>query len=246
MGYFGATKFVDFVNERYEELNGDGAKTSSAPPAPTFAPTPAGNVLANKMWRERAAEREAERASSWDEEDSELTLRSAPEIFFGGLENLAKDPKGWLFGSPSPLYSNARAVADAPTTPTATAAPPPVAATPAPAEAAPAVSDFRSDFLSSATPPRPVSPPVPLDDAPPEVPPAETAAPPAPRAPETAAAASGRVVPTGSAGYLKRKKRRAERAQREEQPDAERVAPSTPEEVEAARRGEYDFYPGKE
>ena len=33
-------------------------------------------------------------------------LRSAPEIFFEALVNLGKNPLGWLFGPPSPLYSN--------------------------------------------------------------------------------------------------------------------------------------------
>jgi hypothetical protein len=33
-------------------------------------------------------------------------LRSAPDIFFGGLGNLAQNPLGWAFGPPSPLYSN--------------------------------------------------------------------------------------------------------------------------------------------
>ena len=38
---------------------------------------------------------------------SGVAERSAPEIFFGGLDNLRVDPKGWWFGAPSPLYSNA-------------------------------------------------------------------------------------------------------------------------------------------
>jgi len=33
--------------------------------------------------------------------------RSAPDILFGGLSNLGKDPLGWCFGPPSSLYSNA-------------------------------------------------------------------------------------------------------------------------------------------
>ena len=33
--------------------------------------------------------------------------RSAPDILFGGLGNLGKDPFGWCFGPPSSLYSNA-------------------------------------------------------------------------------------------------------------------------------------------
>ena len=35
--------------------------------------------------------------------------RSAPDILLGGLDNLSKDPLGWCFGPPSPLYSNAGA-----------------------------------------------------------------------------------------------------------------------------------------
>jgi hypothetical protein len=60
-------------------------------------------------------------------------LRSAPEILFGALENLAKNPLGWLFGPPSPLYSNLPRDAPRPTypaagqrrTPAMTWAPPP-------------------------------------------------------------------------------------------------------------------------
>lgn len=39
--------------------------------------------------------------------------RSAPEIFFTGVENLGKEPFGWLFGKPSALYSNLPAAAPA-------------------------------------------------------------------------------------------------------------------------------------
>ena len=35
--------------------------------------------------------------------------RNAPDILLGGLDNLSKDPLGWCFGPPSPLYSNAGA-----------------------------------------------------------------------------------------------------------------------------------------
>jgi len=37
--------------------------------------------------------------------------RSAPDIFWGGISNLAKDPSGWFFGKASPLYSNLTATA---------------------------------------------------------------------------------------------------------------------------------------
>ena len=46
-------------------------------------------------------------------------LRSAPEIFFTGLKNLLKDPLGWLFGPPSPLYSDLPRDAPRPTYPPA-------------------------------------------------------------------------------------------------------------------------------
>ena len=32
--------------------------------------------------------------------------RDAQEIFFTGINNLAKDPTGWIFGKPSPLYGD--------------------------------------------------------------------------------------------------------------------------------------------
>ena len=32
--------------------------------------------------------------------------RSAPDIFWNGLSNLADDPLGWFYGAPSPLYSS--------------------------------------------------------------------------------------------------------------------------------------------
>merc|ERR1719161_3082650 len=37
---------------------------------------------------------------------AEGELNNAEEIFMSGMENLGKDPTGWLFGKPSPLYSN--------------------------------------------------------------------------------------------------------------------------------------------
>ena len=46
-------------------------------------------------------------------------LRSAPEIFFRGLKNLFKEPLGWLFGPPSPLYSDSPRDAPRPTYPSA-------------------------------------------------------------------------------------------------------------------------------
>jgi len=75
-------------------------------------------------------------------------LRSAPEIFSGGLANLGKNPFGWLFGPPSPLYSNLpRAVL-----PTYPAAP----RTPTPNAAAP-MAGFMA--APAAAPPRQATPP---------------------------------------------------------------------------------------
>jgi hypothetical protein len=78
--------------------------------SPTFNPPSPGNTVANKMWMERQAELEAVRASDWEEEVAAAIGRgrSAPDIFFGGLERLSKEPSGWLFGPPSALYSNLR------------------------------------------------------------------------------------------------------------------------------------------
>ena len=49
---------------------------------------------------------------------------------------------------------------------------------------------------------------------------------------------TGRVVPTGSKAKDRKEKRAAGRVQR--------VPPSSPEEVEAARRGEYDYTGGQQ
>ena len=57
--------------------------------------------------------------------------RSAPDILLGGLSNLGKDPDGWCFGPPSPLYSNAGS---------APAAGPPAAGLQPPTAAAPAAA----------------------------------------------------------------------------------------------------------
>ena len=57
--------------------------------------------------------------------------RSAPDILLGGLSNLGKDPDGWCFGPPSPLYSNAGS---------APAAGPPAAGLQFPTAAAPAAA----------------------------------------------------------------------------------------------------------
>ena len=49
--------------------------------------------------------------------------RSANDIFRAGLDNLKSDPFGWMFGSPSALYSNAQPIATPTTAPTAMKAP---------------------------------------------------------------------------------------------------------------------------
>ena len=49
----------------------------------------------------------AARAAAWRGAAAGQQQRSAPDILLGGLSNLGKDPDGWCFGPPSPLYSNA-------------------------------------------------------------------------------------------------------------------------------------------
>ena len=62
-----------------------------------------------------------------------------------------------------------------------------------------------------------------------------------PRAQPRAQKFLGRVVPSGSSATLSKSRRR----KRGGAAAAERVPPSTPEELERARRGEYDFYAGQ-
>ena len=150
---------------------------------------------------QRQAELEAQRASSWAEGRDGVALgrgtRSAPEIFFGGVNNLASEPKGWFFGKPSPLYSNVAIIE------------------PPPPEVSGAQPDTRAAVASK---PRP-GPPPPVE-------------------------ASGRIVPT-STKRTARKSRRARAAgatQAAKQATGERrVPPSTPEELELARSGQWSY-----
>ena len=54
-------------------------------------------------------------APAWERPDGSASQparfgRSAPDIFWSAVDNLRQDTKGWRFGSPSPLYSNANVV----------------------------------------------------------------------------------------------------------------------------------------
>ena len=83
VGYLGANKFVEFVNERYDELTGGDSNAASAAPreAREFAPPPTGNVLANRMWRERAAELEAQCPRSWGCRGRHSALRAGDPLW---------------------------------------------------------------------------------------------------------------------------------------------------------------------
>lgn len=176
VGYFGATKFVDFINTYY-----DGMQDDDATPPSSFAPPSNGNLMANRMWAEQQAEAEVARANSWYPASAEAS-RSAPEIFWAGVENLQQDPLGWVFGEPSALYSNAGG---------------------APEGSAASTTSTTGDALAPASGDDGLSP-------------------------------VGSVVPTQAARRSSKKQRKGRRGQR--------VPPSTPEEVDAARRGEYDYY----
>ena len=69
-----------------------------AAPGRGYAPAPASTTYA------AAAAAPAPRGAAAGQQ------RSAPDILFGGLGNLGKDPFGWCFGPPSSLYSNAGSV----------------------------------------------------------------------------------------------------------------------------------------
>ena len=201
---FGGKLFVDFVEQRYAELKASEAPGDADARARSFAPPSAGNLAANRRWSEREAAAEAERASSWV---SSPGGRSATEIVSKGLSNLAEDPIGWLFGEPSPLYSNVAVVR-------------PLMATPPPAR------------------PMPTTAPSGME----------------------ASSFEGRVVPTPALAARSARRQRREgagegfgsRASAGASAGAgagagagasrpAREPPSTPEEVEAARRGEWDY-----
>ena len=213
---FGGKLFVDFVEQRYAELKASEAPGDADARARSFAPPSAGNLAANRRWSEREAAAEAERASSWVSSPrlgfvsswvSSPGGRSATEIVSKGLSNLAEDPIGWLFGEPSPLYSNVAVVR-------------PLMATPPPARPMPTTAPSATEASSF----------------------------------------EGRVVPTPALAARSARRQRREgagegfgsRASAGASAGAgagagagasrpARVPPSTPEEVEAARRGEWDY-----
>ena len=215
---FGGKLFVDFVEQRYAELKASEAPGDADARARSFAPPSAGNLAANRRWSEREAAAEAERASSWV---SSPGGRSATEIVAKGLTNLAEDPIGWLFGEPSPLYSNVAVARPLMATPPPARPMPPAAAASA-MEAPPALAVEASALAVEAPP------------------------------------FEGRVVPTPALAARSARRQRREGAGEGfgsrtgagagASPSASasasrpaRVPPSTPEEVEAARRGEWDY-----
>jgi hypothetical protein len=215
---FGGKLFIDFVEQRYAELKASEAPGDADARARSFAPPSAGNLAANRRWSEREAAAEAERASSWV---SSPGGRSATEIVAKGLTNLAEDPIGWLFGEPSPLYSNVAVARPLMATPQPARPMPPAAAASA-MEAPPALAVEASALAVEAPP------------------------------------FEGRVVPTPALAARSARRQRREGAGEGfgsrtgagagASPSASasasrpaRVPPSTPEEVEAARRGEWDY-----
>ena len=215
---FGGKLFIDFVEQRYAELKASEAPGDADARARSFAPPSAGNLAANRRWSEREAAAEAERASSWV---SSPGGRSATEIVAKGLTNLAEDPIGWLFGEPSPLYSNVAVARPLMATPPPARPMPPAAAASA-MEAPPALAVEASALAVEAPP------------------------------------FEGRVVPTPALAARSARRQRREGAGEGfgsrtgagagASPSASasasrpaRVPPSTPEEVEAARRGEWDY-----
>jgi hypothetical protein len=215
---FGGKLFIDFVEQRYAELKSSEAPGDADARARSFAPPSAGNLAANRRWSEREAAAEAERASSWV---SSPGGRSATEIVAKGLTNLAEDPIGWLFGEPSPLYSNVAVARPLMATPPPARPMPPAAAASA-MEAPPALAVEASALAVEAPP------------------------------------FEGRVVPTPALAARSARRQRREGAGEGfgsrtgagagASPSASasasrpaRVPPSTPEEVEAARRGEWDY-----
>jgi len=209
LAYFGGPAFVDFINKRYDELQ---SGESSA--APDFAPRAPGNQAANKMWSQRQADDEIARASSWGEVEP-VAQKNAMEIFMTGLENLQKEPMGWYFGPPSPLYSNAL--------------PPPV------------IRDEGMPMAQAMPVAPPTAAPIATDAGwigEPAAAPVATAMPTAPDGGLAPPPETGRVVPSGSKSMTKRQRRAKRGSKAAATP---RVPPSTPEEISAARAGEYDY-----
>ena len=126
IGALGGQRFIEFVNTRYEEIGGTvgGGNYASAAAPDQFSPS------------SFAADAEVAAASGWD-----AGGRSAPEIFWAGVDNFNADPKGWWFGEPSALYSNL---------------PPPSSAAVAAASMATAAASTDMDFVMAT--PLPVEP----------------------------------------------------------------------------------------
>ena len=101
LGWFGVTKFVEFINSRYDEIGGrvSGGKYATVGAPEAFSAS------------ERDALAEVALAESWEAQPAAVAGRSAPDILFGAIKNLADEPTGWFFGEPSALYSNAPAAA---------------------------------------------------------------------------------------------------------------------------------------
>jgi hypothetical protein len=273
IGAFAASKFADFINERYEEITNEAGSS-----APSFELSQA-SVLPDMR---------SPVSPALNARPSHGSERSAVDIFAQGLANLAEEPTGWWFGAPSPLYSNLPAspkrkaadrLAEPPplpgkgfrpsNVPRRKAAVAPQAPKPTTASipmSAPASSSPRDAFLADVTglpAPKPMpSPQTPPSKLPsPAMPkpdiqkpkPAPAPAMPAPISAEAAVAdampvstpaVSGRVVSTTSTMAARRRQRRANRAAAAGPTGAARVPPSTPEELELARRGEWSY--GKE
>ena len=107
-----ATRSAAEQRRAYEELTRDGEEDAANAPWPTNQDRGLPLRPAQPPWQAQApapsavaaAAYAAPRAAAWGQQQ-----RSAPDILLGGLSNLGKDPDGWCFGPPSPLYSNAGA-----------------------------------------------------------------------------------------------------------------------------------------
>ena len=272
IGFLVGKSLISFINERYDEIKGG---EDQAMPGYGVSPAKraAEAALAAVGWQDAAGDSKASlqgtmfasdgvaargggggggvappplrfseeqealevaRASSWYADQSP-DGRNAQDIFYSGLQNLMDDQDGFWFGPPSPLYSNLPKeipeTSSMPETPraaaamaaaAAVAAPPPMAAASAAMAAPPPQAAPPASFAMPATPATPAPTPAPTN--------AES---------ELAGFMSKAAPP---ASKLRRSKRKASGAA----PSAARVPPSSPEQVEAARRGEYDYTGGRE
>ena len=135
-----ATRSAAEQRRAYEELTRDGEEDAANAPWPTTQNRGLPLRPAQPQWQPQApapssaaapAPYAAPPAAAWRGTAAGLQQRSAPDILLGGLDNLGKDPLGWCFGPPSPLYSNAGS---------APAAGPPAAGLQPPNAAAPAAA----------------------------------------------------------------------------------------------------------